>query len=95
MHTSEKFCLKWNDFQQNINTAFEGLRKEIKKRTSLNDEFRVMYVRQASLEMEDPKKDKEQNNLLVFHVERGHWPPTKFSIDTGDNYDLSFDDGKI
>ena len=74
---------------------FEGLRKEIKKRTSLNDEFRVMYVRQASLEMEGPKKDKEQNNLLVFHVERGHWPPTKFSIDTGDNYDLSFDDGKI
>ena len=29
MQTSEKFCLKWNDFQQNINTAFEALRKDV------------------------------------------------------------------
>ena len=29
MPTSEKFCLKWNDFQQNINTAFEALRKDV------------------------------------------------------------------
>ena len=29
MPTSEKFCLKWNDFQQNINTAFESLRKDV------------------------------------------------------------------
>ena len=29
MHTSEKFCLKWNDFQQNINTAFVALRKDV------------------------------------------------------------------
>ena len=28
MFTSEKFCLKWNDFQQNINTAFKALRKD-------------------------------------------------------------------
>ena len=29
MTTSEKFCLKWNDFQHNINTAFEALRKDV------------------------------------------------------------------
>ena len=28
MHTSEKFCLKWNDFQENVSTAFESLRKD-------------------------------------------------------------------
>ena len=28
MPTSEKFCLKWNDFQENVNTAFAGLRKD-------------------------------------------------------------------
>ena len=28
MTTSEKFCLKWNDFQQNINNAFEALRTD-------------------------------------------------------------------
>ena len=28
MNTSEKFCLKWNDFQKNINTAFGSLRKD-------------------------------------------------------------------
>ena len=29
MTTSEKFCLKWNDFQQNIVSAFHGLRKDV------------------------------------------------------------------
>ena len=29
MNTSEKFCLKWNDFQENLNTAFGALRKDI------------------------------------------------------------------
>ena len=28
MATSEKFCLKWNDFQKNINTSFGSLRKD-------------------------------------------------------------------
>ena len=28
MPTSEKFCLKWNDFQENVNTAFADLRKD-------------------------------------------------------------------
>ena len=28
MPTSEKFCLKWNDFRENINTAFIDLRKD-------------------------------------------------------------------
>ena len=28
MNTAEKFCLKWNDFKQNINTAFVSLRKD-------------------------------------------------------------------
>ena len=28
MSSSEKFCLKWNDFQHNIATAFHGLREE-------------------------------------------------------------------
>ena len=28
MATSEKFCLKWNDFQNNVNTAFVDLRKD-------------------------------------------------------------------
>ena len=28
MHTSEKFCLRWNDFKDNINTAFVSLRKD-------------------------------------------------------------------
>ena len=28
MPTSEKFCLKWNDFQENVNTAFASLRKD-------------------------------------------------------------------
>ena len=26
MPTSEKFCLRWNDFQDNVNTAFASLR---------------------------------------------------------------------
>ena len=25
---SEKLCLKWNDFQENVNTAFGNLRKD-------------------------------------------------------------------
>ena len=25
MNTSEKFCLKWNDFQENISSTFQGL----------------------------------------------------------------------
>ena len=29
MSTSDKFCLKWNNFQQNINTAFTALRKDV------------------------------------------------------------------
>ena len=28
MPTSEKFCLRWNDFKENINTAFIDLRKD-------------------------------------------------------------------
>ena len=28
MTTSEKFCLKWNDFQQNVSTAFGSLRED-------------------------------------------------------------------
>ena len=28
MPTSEKFCLRWNDFQENVNTAFASLRKD-------------------------------------------------------------------
>ena len=28
MQTSEKFCLKWNDFQENVNTAFKDLRTD-------------------------------------------------------------------
>ena len=28
MQTSEKFCLRWNDFQENVNTAFKDLRKD-------------------------------------------------------------------
>ena len=27
MATSEKFCLKWNDFQNNISTVFGSLRE--------------------------------------------------------------------
>ena len=29
MNTSDKFCLKWNDFKDNLNTAFGALRKDI------------------------------------------------------------------
>ena len=28
MATSEKFCLRWNEFKENTNTAFIGLRKD-------------------------------------------------------------------
>ena len=28
MAISEKFCLKWNDYQENVNNAFAGLRKD-------------------------------------------------------------------
>ena len=28
MPTTEKFCLRWNDFQENINTTFKNLRKD-------------------------------------------------------------------
>ena len=28
MNTSEKFCLKWNDFQENIKTAFASIRED-------------------------------------------------------------------
>ena len=28
MSTSEKFCLKWNDFQENISSAFGSLRED-------------------------------------------------------------------
>ena len=28
MPTSEKLCLRWNDFQENVNTAFRDLRKD-------------------------------------------------------------------
>ena len=28
MPSSEKFCLKWNDFKENLNSAFGGLRKD-------------------------------------------------------------------
>ena len=28
MSTSEKFCLKWNDFQKNIGTTFGSLRED-------------------------------------------------------------------
>ena len=28
MPTSEKFCLRWNDFQDNVNTAFASLRND-------------------------------------------------------------------
>ena len=27
--SSEKFCLKWNDFQENIDSSFNGLREEM------------------------------------------------------------------
>ena len=29
MPTSEVFCLKWNDFQENLNTAVRDLQKDI------------------------------------------------------------------
>ena len=28
MQSSEKLCLKWNDFQENLNSAFGGLRND-------------------------------------------------------------------
>ena len=28
MNNSEKFCLKWNDFETNIRNSFRGLREE-------------------------------------------------------------------
>ena len=28
MNTTEKFCLKWNDFQENLTTAFGSLRDD-------------------------------------------------------------------
>ena len=28
MQSAEKFCLKWNDFQDNLNSAFAGLRND-------------------------------------------------------------------
>ena len=28
MPSSEKFCLKWNDFQENVSSAFGSLRKD-------------------------------------------------------------------
>ena len=28
MQTLEKFCLRWNDFQENVNNAFKDLRKD-------------------------------------------------------------------
>ena len=28
MQSSEKFCLKWNDFQENVNNAFSNMRKD-------------------------------------------------------------------
>ena len=28
MQTSEKLCLKWNDFQENLNSTFGGLRND-------------------------------------------------------------------
>ena len=28
MQTSEKFCLRWNDFQENVNSSFRDLRKD-------------------------------------------------------------------
>ena len=28
MPTSEKFCLKWKDFQENVTTAFSSMRKD-------------------------------------------------------------------
>ena len=28
MQTSEKLCLKWNDFQENLKSAFGGLRND-------------------------------------------------------------------
>ena len=28
MQNSEKLCLKWNDFQENLNLAFRGLRND-------------------------------------------------------------------
>ena len=28
MSSSEKFCLRWNDFQDNVNTAFSALRND-------------------------------------------------------------------
>ena len=29
MNTSDKFCLKWNDFKENVSAAFGSLREEI------------------------------------------------------------------
>ena len=69
---SEKLCLKWNDFQENVNTAFASLRddKEFKDVTLACEDgkqvevHKVVLVSSSPFFMELLKRNKDAHPLI-------------------------------
>ena len=74
MQSSEKFCLKWNDFQENLNSAFGGLRKDkdladvtlVCEDGSQIDAHKVILAISSPFFMEILKKNKHPHPLIYM-----------------------------
>ena len=74
MQSSEKFCLKWNDFQENLNSAFGGLRKDkdladvtlVCEDGTQIDTHKVILAISSPFFMEILKKNKHPHPLIYM-----------------------------
>ena len=72
MNTSEKLCLQWNDFQENLNSAFKELRNdtELSDVTLVSDDGKHVEAHKVILASSSPffadlfKRSKHQHPLI-------------------------------
>ena len=74
MQNSEKYCLKWNDFQENLNSTFGGLRKDkdladvtlVCEDGTQIDTHKVILAISSPFFMEILKKNKHPHPLIYM-----------------------------
>ena len=79
MTSSEKLCLQWNDFQENLNSAFKELRNdtELSDVTLVSDDEKQVEVHKVILASSSPffanllKRNKHPHPTSTNLLERG------------------------
>ena len=71
MSSTEKYCLKYNDFQKNISTSFQGLRQN----TEFADDIYGRKTRALFADGEGYQTHRQQQQTFVFTRNLGHSAP--------------------